>query len=396
MLGFLQIFGKETVAGVDIGSRMIKVVQAEPGMRAGRFRITGAGVAATPPEAVRDGIITDTAAVGQALKELMQMSGIAANGAVAAISGASVIVRHIKLPKMAEGALRKSIRFEAGKYISTSVEDSMIECEVGGPVPGEPDKMGVMLVAAPNDMVDSRLAALASAGLEPIAVDIEAFALQRALLDLSPTLPAEGQTLALLDIGALTTDVNIVTNGHFALTRNIPIGGDAFTNTLKSLAGKQEGQDLEEMKRQIDMSALLSQDGAPEQMRMAAAVQPVLDELLREVRRSTNYYQSQLADAANSNLPATITSAGSNDPVSKIIITGGSSLLGGIEPYMKARLGVDVEAWNVFENPAFETGAFSPEFIAKNHAMLGIGFGLALKEASARHGAAHRPTALAA
>ncbi len=93
---------------------------------------------------------------------------------------------------MAESVLRKSVRFEAAKHISSSVEDSMIEFEITGPVPGEDDKMSVMLVAAPNDMVESRLAALTLAGLEPVAIDVEAFALQRALLDLSPTRPGEG------------------------------------------------------------------------------------------------------------------------------------------------------------------------------------------------------------
>jgi type IV pilus assembly protein PilM len=395
MLGLLQIFGKETVAGVDIGSRMIKIVQAEPGSRPGHFRITGAGVIPTPPESVRDGIVVDTEAVGQAIKELMQSSGISANGAIVAISGASVIVRHIKLPKMAESAARRSIRFEAGKYISTSVEDSMIEFDITGPVPNEPDKMGTMLVAAPNDMVESRLNALAAAGLEPIAVDIEAFALQRALLDLSPTQPGEGQTLALLDIGAVTTDVNIVTNGHFALTRNIAIGGDAFTNTLKSIVSMSEWAELEALKKQIDMSMLLTQEGTPEQIRMASLVQPVLDELLREVRRSMNYYQSQLSEAANSNLPAAIAASGSGDPVSKIIITGGSSKLAGIETYMNARLGVEVEAWNVFKNPAFDTSGIPAEFISENHGMLAICFGLALKEIAVQRGA-HRQPALAA
>ena len=380
MLGLERIFGKETVAGVDIGSRLIKVVQAEPGRGVGQWKITRAAVGATPPEAVRDGVIVNRTAVAQALRELLQIAAIDANGAAAAISGTSVIVRHVKMPRMAENVLRKSVRFEAGKYISSSVEDSLIEFEITGPVPGEDDKMGVMLVAAPNDMVESRLLTLSEAGLEPVAIDVEAFAQQRALLDLSATRPGDGITVALLDIGAVTTDVNIVTNGQFALTRNISIAGDNFTGALKSVSPRQEWADLETLKTEVDMSALLNPDAEPDKVALARAIQPVMDELLREVRRSTNYYQSQLSDPANSNLPAGITAETGGGAVSKIIVTGGSAKMRGLEAYMSARLGASVEVWNVFANPSLDTSAFAPSFLAENAAALTTGVGLALKD----------------
>ena len=245
MLGLTQVFGKEKVVGVDIGSRFIKAVQAEAGRSPGSWRIIKAAITPTPNDSVRDGIVIDQAAVAAALRTMLGDAGIEANAVVAAISGTSVIVRHVKLPRMPESVLRKSVRFEAAKHISSSVEDSMIEFEITGPVPGEDDKMSVMLVAAPSDMVESRLSALAQAGLEPVAIDVEAFALQRALVDLSPTRPGEGTTLALLDIGATTTDVNIIANGLFALTRNIPIAGDSFTQAIKAVAKVDSHGNLE-------------------------------------------------------------------------------------------------------------------------------------------------------
>ncbi len=379
MLGLAQIFGKETVAGVDIGSRWIKVVLAEAN-GPGRWCISKAGLAPTPPDAVRDGVVVDAAAVGQAIRELMKASNIEATGATAAISGASVIVRHVKMPKMGEAILRKSVRFEAAKYISSSVEDSLIEFEITGPVPGEDDKMGVMLVAAPQDMVETRLAALAAAGLEPVGIDIEAFAQQRALLDLSATRPGEGTTLALLDVGAASTDVNIVTDGRFALTRNIDYAGDHFTKSLQALYPQADQAQLEQVKMRVDMGALLTPDADLEAQSLARAVQATMDELLREVRRSINYYQSQLMDSANSNLPAGVTAETGGGAVSKIVVTGGSARMGGIEAYMSARLGLPVEAWNVCDNPAFDLTALTPSFIAENAALLTTGIGLALKE----------------
>jgi len=379
MLGLTQIFGKEKVVGVDIGSRFIKVVQAEAGRAPGTWQIVKAAVGPTPPDAVRDGIVMDQAGVAQALRALMQSENIDANAAVAAISGASVIVRHIKLPRMAESVLRRSVRFEAAKHISSNVDDSMIEFEITGAVPGEDDKMSVMLVAAPIDMVESRLAVLTQAGLEPVGVDIEAFALQRALVDLSPTRPGEGTTLALLDIGATTTDVNIVTNGLFALTRSIPIAGDSFTQALKTVAPGEGWNALEEIKARVEMTTLLQPDADPEAATLARAIQPALDELLREVRRSTNYYQSQLSDPANSILPAGTTSQTSG-PVARIIITGGSAKMKGLEAYMAARLGIPVEIWDPFAGPALDTAPMAPGFIEENHPFLVTGVGLALKD----------------
>ena len=386
MLGLTQVFGKEKIVGVDIGSRFIKAVSAESGRLPGSWRIVKAAIAPTPHDAVRDGIVMDQAGVAEAVRTLLQSAGIDANAAVAAISGTSVIVRHIKIPKMPEAVLRKSVRFEATKHISSSVEDSMIEFEITGPVPGEDDKMNVMLVAAPNDMVESRLSALVLAGLEPIAIDVEAFALQRALVDFSPTRPGEGTTLALLDIGATTTDVNIIANGLFALTRNIPIAGDSFTQALKAAAPGAGWVELERLKTEVDMASLLSVDAESEAAELARTLQPAIDELLREVRRSTNYYQSQLADTANSILPAGTTSQNSG-PVSKIVITGGSAKMRGLEAYMSARLGVPVEVWNPFQNPEIESSQLLQSFIDDNHSLLVTSIGLALKELTPKEAA---------
>ena len=380
MLGLSQLFGKETVAGVDIGSRCLKVVQAEA-IGNGRWRIAKAGVAPTPPDSVRDGVVVDKDAVAQVLRELLRTSNIDATTGAAAISGASVVVRHVKLPRVSESLLRKSIRFEAPKHIPSSVEDSQVEFEITGEVPGETDKMGVMLVAAPNEMIESRLMVLALAGLEPVAVDVEAFALQRALLDLGQRELTQDATLAVLDIGAVSTDVNIVCNGHFALTRNIAIAGDTFTNALKHLSRSTEWSDLEALKAQVDMAVLLDPEADPDHAALARAVQPTMDELLREVRRSINYYQSQLADPANSNLPVSLTPESTEGrPVTKLILTGGSAKMQGIAAYMTARLGLDAEPWNIFDNPALDTGSLPSSFLEESYPLLGIGVGLALKE----------------
>ena len=304
MLILSQLFGSETIIGVDIGSRLIKVVLAETA-GAGRWKVTRAASCASPADAVKDGIIIERFATAQALKNLLSIAGLSnATGAVAAVSGPGVVVRHVQLPKMTEAALRKSVRYEASKYLAGSVEESCVEFEILGPTAGSDDKMDVMLVASPQEMVNSRLETLEMAGLEPVSMDFEAFAAQRALIDASPTKPGEGTTLALLSVGASFSELNIVANGYFALSRNIAIAGDQFTNALKA-EQKCTWEEAEQIKRKVDMSALLNPEADPEATKMARAIQPVLDEIMREVRRSTNYYRSQVNEGSLS-LPSQV------------------------------------------------------------------------------------------
>lgn len=384
MLGLSTLLRKESVVGIDIGSRLIKVCYAEP-VGAGRHRITRTSFTTTPPDTVRDGVIIDKAAVAMALRELLRSAGLSGvTGANGAIAGASVIVRHVKLPRMPEVALRKSIRFEASKYISTSIEDSCIEFEILGPVDGEPEKMNVMLVAAPNEMINSRVQTLEMAGLEPVAIDIEAFAVQRALMEIGSVGGAQSETIALLDIGANSTDVTIVARGYFALTRHIPIAGDHFTNAIRN-AKLCTFEEAETIKLTVDMSTLLSPDATPDEQALAHTVQPVLDELLREVRRSVNYYQSQYAEGAIS-LPAEARGdEGSIAPagrVNKLVITGGSALLKGLQQYMEVRLGTPVETGNIFETASLDTTHLVPSFIDSHHSVFSLCTGLAVKRTS--------------
>ena len=374
MLGLSNILGKETIVGIDIGSRWMKVALAEV---AGEdcWKITNIAVAPTPEGCVKDGNVIDKQAVAAALRELLYKANLGhATGAVAAISGAGVIVRHAKMPRITEASLRKSIRYEAAKYISSSIDDSVIEFEILGPVDGAPDKMNVTLVAAPKEMVNSRLETLDLAGLDTIAIDVEAFALQRVLLEHGGRPSLLEETIAILDIGAVKTDVNIVASGQFALTRNIPIAGDNFTNAIK-VARKCEWDEAEKLKKTVDMGVLLKADSDPESLALAKIVQPVLDELLREVRRSTNYYHTQIGEKA-------LQIPGVEEPleVSRLVVTGGSGLLQGIDKYMSARLGSPVEVWNVFDNSAFLTGSLSTDFVESNHAVLALCVSLAIKE----------------
>lgn len=378
-----HLFGKETIVGLDIGSRQIKVIAAEP-IGGDRWRIVRADCCPTPPDAIKDGIVVEREATAAAIRSLLLNATLThASGAVVAVAGPGVIVRQVQLPKMSEAALRKSVRYEAAKYISTSVDDCCVEFEILGPSPDYDDKMDVMLVAAPLEMIGSRLASLELAGLEPIAVDFEAFAVQRALIDLSPTAPGAGVSIAVLTIGASASELSIVCNGHFTLTRSIAIGGDSITNGVKH-SQKVSFDEAEGIKRGVDMSSLLKPEEHREGAELAKSVQPIIDEILREVRRSINYFKSQFVEGSISlpNTNETTDDASGLGQVGKMVITGGGALLVGLERYMAARLGMTVEIWNSFENPRFDASAISTEITQVNHPLYTLCLGLAVKESA--------------
>ena len=351
--------------GIDIGSTTLKAVQLEPGKLG--FRVTRAAQQKTPVGAIRDGIIVDREAVADALKQMLRAANITATGAVCAVSGPTVIIRSVRVPKMSEASLRKSIRYEASKYISANVDDSMLDFEIVRFAPDDPDQMEIMLVATPREMVESRVETMERAGIEPVAIDTEAFAVQRALVDCNRHQYDDDMLRALVDIGATKTEVSLLSGTHFEFSRSIQIAGDSFTNALKNHL-RVEATEAEQRKTEIDLFFLVEGSGDAEDLELPRAIQSMLDELLREIRRSVNYYQSQLPEGSAAKM------------LGEIVLSGGTSQMKGIAPYMTARLGTDVRIGDTFDNPYFDTPVEATPWLHEQAPRLSIALGLAVKE----------------
>lgn len=363
MLG--SLLGKETIVGIDIGSSSIAAVQIEPTPRG--WELVNAAVMPTPPEAVKEGVVLNLVDVSGNIRTMLKDAGIKATGGVCAISGSQVIVRQVQFTKMPEATLRKSIKYEASKHIASSMDDSVVEFEILGDAP-ESGQMNVMLVAAPRDLVESRVKALELAGIEPLAVDVEAFALIRALVEFNASDTYLHKTVALIDIGASHTDVNIVSCGEFALTRNIPIAGNSFTNAVKSLIGASFDE-AEKLKLEMTAAQALDEMSYDEnENKCWRVVQPLLDELVREIRRSINYYQSQFPEGSTETM------------VSELVLSGGSARMKGIDSYISSKLGISARAANIFSGSAINTSRVPSSFISEHESVLAVGTGLALKD----------------
>lgn len=362
---FPSLLAKQSLVGIDIGSCNIKIVYAEPTKQG--IHVSHVAICPTPPNCVKEGVVTEVKQVASAIQFAMRSAGIRASSAITAIAGPGVIVRNVKVPKMTEAALRRSVHYEASKYISASMEDSVVEFEILGDA--EDDQMNIILVAAPRNMVDSKVAVLEEAGLDPLAIDIEAFAALRALIEHNPDSSVMDKTIALLDMGASHTEINLVSRGTLALTRNIPIAGSSLTNSLKNVNNCPD-QEAEQIKHSLDLGVLVESPDAVSDDPSLRAVQPLIDELLREIRRSINYYQSQLPDGAP------------EMTVDGLILTGGMARMKGLSDYTRVRLNVPVSVGNPALCQLIDSSVCPSGLTAEDVPLLTVAFGVAMKEIS--------------
>lgn len=373
-----------SIIGLDIGSHQIKAIYLE--RKRGGWTVTAAGVTPTPADSVAEGIVHEPSLVADAISNLLRERNIPPGETIAAISGSTVTVRQIRMPNVPANALPKAVRFEAAKYLP-SVTESAVEYAVLGKS-GEPLQLDVLLVAAPNEMVNSRVEAMERAGLEPVAVDIEAFALLRSLsaagFDLS-------EPMAVLNMGAAFTDFHILFDQNIALTRSIPMGGAALTQAIVS-ASNVSAEDAEVLKEALDLQPAppfpqqapgVDENGfelpatppAPPLPGLDMAMQvtmPFLDEILREVRRSLNFYHSQFPeDAAERN-------------VTRLLLCGGTARMRGLAGFLEERLNVPVSVLDLFNATGHlagvDVGGPTRDWLRGRSADLAIACGLALKE----------------
>lgn len=328
----LSPFSKKSVVGIDIGHGTIKIVQVE---RVGpAWKVTNFATVATPSDTVKEGHVFDPETVGLTLKTLMRTSKFVATNAVVGVSSTAVTVRTVRVPKMNEDTLRKSIRYEAGRYLPVSSDDNYIDFEI---VDHTADgQMEVQMVAAPKNLVNSRVRACQAADLSVDCVDLDAFALRRSLIETDDSNALNHMTVAIVDVGAMATTVSVASRGVFSMVRTIGQGGQVWTDSLKTYF-KLNDQDAEQGKSQLDLSQLLAEP-QPENPPLRV-MQPHVDDLVREVRRSLNYYQSQQSEIGQTN------------PVTHLIVSGGSARIGGIATYFGTKLGIPAMCRGVFDNP---------------------------------------------
>jgi type IV pilus assembly protein PilM len=330
----LRLKAKDAI-GVDLGSTSIKIVQLKSVggrwklHRCAHLPLTNAGPDVAAPE-------RRAQAVGLLKDYVQKQKGALAKSAVVSVSGNSVIVRFVKFPKMSRDDLSKMILIEAEPYIPFSIPEVNLDFQIlGDVVEDSQKKMETILVAAKKEIIGARVEIVQQAGLSPVLIDVDAFALQNAFETSFGTTTRE--TCLIVHVGAFVTTMVIVENGVPKVVRDVFIAGNAVSKALQRNF-QCDGKQAEAMKVRAQILVTPEDreramaDANKETLQMSTVILPVMKDLLAEIQRSLDFYLSQ----------------GSDRQVARVLLSGGASRLGNLMPYLAQELRLPVEAFDPF------------------------------------------------
>ena len=344
---------KKDLIGVDIGSSSVKLVQLWQSK--GAYRLLNVGIAPLPPEAIVDNSLMDTAAVADAVRNLVASLGIKTRGAACSISGNAVIIRKIVVPLMSEDELEEQIAWEAEQYIPFDINDVNVDFRILGPDAVDPQKMQVLLVASKKDVISDYANVLTEAGCDLVVMDVDVFAVQNAA-ELNGISLAADEVVAYINIGASVMNINVVKGEVSLFTRDVQLGGNQYTEELQ----KQLGVSLEEAEK-IKMLASVSSERHVQDI-----VMRVNDSIAQEVRRSVDFYNS---------------SAANDDRIARIVASGGCSKIFGLMDAVRERLSMAVDLLNPFAALEYSEKDFDAEYLQEIAPMMAVCVGLAIRRA---------------
>ena len=345
-----MIFGKKGIIGLDIGSSHIKVVQLNE--VSDGYQLERIGIATLQPELIVDGSILDSLRVVEAIKELISNSDIRVKDTVLSVSGhSSVITKRITLPQMTDEELDESIKFEAEQYIPFDIEDVDVDFQILGRR-AEEGQMDVLVIAVKKDKINEYVSVVKDAGLKPVIVDVDVFALENVYETNYEIIPEEN--IALVSIGAGTINMNILKDGVSVFTRDSSIGGNVLTEALQK-----------EFTISYDNAEKLKRGEAVEgisQENVSSVLISTSEEIIAEISRSFDYFRS----------------TASNEDVNEVIFSGGGALVKDFAPLLSERLGVGVQLIEPFRNIDIPD-KFDKGYLKKIEPIVTIAVGLALR-----------------
>ncbi|MGE5559286.1 MAG: type IV pilus assembly protein PilM [Bacillota bacterium] len=350
--------------GLDIGTSKVKMVELV--RKKSGFALKKLAVVPIPFGIIEAGSILQRDEVTRAIKTAMK-KGFSGKRVIAAVAAQSVMFRHIKCPNMDDDALRSSIQWEVEKYIPYPLEQAVIDYQVINRPVNLAEEMDVMIVASQESIIDDHVLAIKDAGLNPTVIDIQPFALLRSLGmedPLSQGETASGKSVALLDIGAGTSDLVIFKDSVLKFMRIIPIAGYRFTSAIAKAFNisdaEAEKKKSEDAVIPLDVKSVMPNDASAEG-RLFNAFRPVLEEFLLELKRSFDYYKLQ----------------NRGDEVNEVIITGGGSKFRNLNKFLENELVVKTKVGDPLDYLEVNVHRHDYEQLREISPMLSVSIGLA-------------------
>lgn len=326
-MGNYSFYQDEPLFGLDFGHAGLKVMQltAAPGKMS---QVLGYGFGAYPPDSIKDGVIVSPDSVADALRRTLEsglVGRITAKRIACALPTSHTFSRPMRLPAMEDENIAEAVKLEAEQYIPIPVDSLYMDYDV---YRRDARHIDLMMVAAHRNIVDSYLNLFNGLGLEPIAFEPGINSASR-IFGLDEA--ARNGPSILIDIGALTMDIAIFTGGIF-VNSTVDGGGD----TLAEAIAKKMGLTIAEAhkyKREYGLSY------SDKQLQLTTAMDPVLENLVHEVRKIVRYYAEQPSS--------------DKKPIRQLIIMGGGANIPGLDQYLARELRLPARPMNPWRSLDF-------------------------------------------
>jgi type IV pilus assembly protein PilM len=348
----------KALVGLDIGSSAVKAVELKPAGKA--YKVTAFGSEPVPPDSIVDGAIIDGGAVAEAIRRLFDSRGIKTREVAASLSGNAVIVKKITLPQMTAAELSESIYWEAEQYIPFDIQDVNLDYQIldSGNGPGGKGSMDVLLVAAKKEKIADYTGVIAQAGRSAVVVDVDAFALQNAYevnYGIEPS-----KVVVLLNAGASATNINIIQGDQSVFTRDVSIGGNAYTEALqKELNLPFEHAD--QLKRGHAADGVTFEEAKP-------VLRAVTENVMLEIQKTFDFFKATAA----------------SDRIDRIVVSGGASRAEAFTEMLTERFETQVEAFDPFKRVALDSKKYPSDTVAEISPTVAVAVGLALRRVGDR------------
>ena len=342
---------KDNLVGLDIGSRSLKAAEISESKR-GR-ELKRFGITEIAHGAIEDGTINDPESVAESIRQLFKAYNIKERNVAISIGGYSVIVKKIAVQTMDEDQLQETIHFEAEQYIPFDISDVNLDFQILGDNETNPNQMNVFLVAAKKEMVNDYVNLANLAGLNPCIVDVEAFALQNTF---EANYDTAGDNVALIDIGASKTSLNILKGNNSVFMRDVSLGCMQINQKIISLIDCSYDE-AEQLKYGGGSDRLSDED-------LKGMVSSVVADWCTEIRRALDFFYSTYPD----------------DQIKRIILSGGGANIAEFRELLAVEASAEVETINPFRNIYVDDNRFDPDFIKQVGPQAAITAGLAIRK----------------
>ena len=347
------MFGKKkSVAGLDIGSSSIKMIELEGKLN--NLNLVSLGFENLPGDTIIDGQIMELNVVSDVIRSVCVNHQVNADRVVTGVSGHSVILKNIVLPAMSKEELEESIDWHAEEHIPYDLADVSLDYQVTAETR---ESTHVLIAACKRERIDNIKQAIQLAGKTPVVIDVDTFALQNCYeINYNPT---ESDVVTLLNIGASTMNVNIVKGTRSLFTRDITVGGSQFTDVLQRSLGLNF-QQAEAVKRGVADAV----DGVE-----VKAIEPLMNNVTEivamEIQKTFDFYRATTED--------------NETVVQKILISGGGSKQAGLAQELSERLELPVEVLDPFRNIKVDKKKFDPDYLSEIVPEMAVAVGLAVR-----------------